>query len=263
MAIPRKRFGQHFLSDQAIITRIIRALNPNPHDHLVEIGPGQGALTIPLLRQKFQLDVIEIDRDCIAELHLRSRNSPRLHIHEQDVLTVDFSTLQRGQTPLRVFGNLPYNISTPLLFHLLKYAKHIQDMLFMLQKEVAERIAAKPHSGEYGRLSVMIQYHCAVALLFNVPPKAFYPPPKVQSSIIHLLPYHTYPHEARDYDLFAILVREAFNQRRKTLRNSLKQFVSDEVWAQLNISAQARAEELAVADFVAIANALTSIQGNK
>ena len=254
MPLPRKRFGQHFLCDQVIIARIIQVLAPQPSDHLVEIGPGQGALTLPLIKQHFSLDAIEIDHDCIAELMARTHHTPHLRIHAHDILSFDLALLHKS--PLRVFGNLPYNISTPLLFHLLKSAALIHDMLFMLQKEVGERLAALPSTKAYGRLSVMMQYHCAITLLFTVPAHAFYPPPKVESSIIHLQPYQTLPHVAENYALFATIVREAFNQRRKTLRNSLQHFVSDTVWAALPLSPKARAEELSVADFVMIANAI-------
>lgn len=254
MTTPRKRFGQHFLCDQVVIQRILQALQPRAGEHLLEIGPGQGALTIPLLKQGLSLEAIEIDHDCIAELRARSRDTPALHIHAQDVLKMDFAKL--GKAPLRLFGNLPYNISTPLLFHLLKYLPLIKDMVFMLQKEVAERIAAKPDTSDYGRLSVMMQYHCTSELLFNVAPDAFYPPPKVQSSVLRLLPFSECTLRANDYELFAVIVREAFNQRRKTLRNSLKQWLSDSIWEQLTISPKARAEELSVADFVTIANTL-------
>ena len=184
MHIPRKRFGQHFLSDQGIIQRIVAALAPRPGEHLVEIGPGQGAITLPILKLVKQFDVVELDRDLIPQLQERCAHAGKLQIHSADALEFDFSSLKNDARLLRVFGNLPYNISTPLIFHLLDFAPVIADMLFMLQREVAERLAAETASEHYGRLSVMVQYHCQVDLLFDVPPEAFYPPPQVTSSII-------------------------------------------------------------------------------
>lgn len=258
MHIPRKHFGQHFLCDQAIIHRIIAALAPKKDEQIVEIGPGQGALTLPLLKTLDHLDVIEIDRDLIPELKKRAEQGDgELHVHQADVLDFDFATLKQEEKPLRIVGNLPYNISTPLIFHLLTYAPLIKDMLFMLQKEVAERMAANANDDEYGRLSVMVQYHCKTELLFNVPPDAFFPPPKVDSSIIRLIPYQTYPYQARDYQLFESIVKHAFGQRRKTLRNSLKDIVNAEAWEKVQISSQLRPENLSVKDFVDISNAVS------
>ncbi len=255
--VPRKRFGQHFLSDQAIIQRIIAALNPKPDQHLVEIGPGQGALTVPLLKHIKQLEVVELDRDLIPELERRTHGA--LTIYSADALTFDFGSIKKDERQLRIVGNLPYNISTPLIFHLLTFASIVSDMLFMLQKEVAERLAAAPDTDDYGRLSVMVQYHCEVEVLFDVPPEAFYPPPQVQSSIIHLVPFKTLPCPAKDYLLFESIVKNAFGQRRKTLRNSLRHLVSDDIWQQINISSNLRAENLSVQDFVSIANACARI----
>lgn len=222
--IPRKRFGQHFLCDQAMIQRIVAALNPRPDDHLIEIGPGQGAMTLPVLKRAHFLEAIELDRDLIAELKTRTAHAGELVIYSADALTFDFAALQNDQRLLRIFGNLPYNISTPLLFHLLSFTNIITDMLFMLQKEVAERISAKVNDEHYGRLSVMMQYYFEADLLFDVPPQAFYPPPKVTSSIVKLKPYHTLPFKAENEALFQELVKQAFGQRRKTLRNSLKKW---------------------------------------
>lgn len=253
---PRKRFGQHFLHDHHVIDRIVSALAPKNGQHLVEIGPGQGALTIPVLRQVKQLEAVELDRDLIKELNKRSERVGELKLYVADALTFDFAQLQTDQRSLRLFGNLPYNISTPLIFHLLSFATHIEDMLFMLQKEVAERLAAKVNDDAYGRLSVMAQYHCQIDLLFDVPPSAFFPPPKVQSSIIRLTPYSQLPSKANNYDIFYNVVKHAFGQRRKTLRNSLKEMISDEVWQRITISPTERAENLSVNDFVSISNAL-------
>jgi 16S rRNA (adenine1518-N6/adenine1519-N6)-dimethyltransferase len=254
--VPRKRFGQHFLRDQAVIKRIIASLAPQSSEHLIEIGPGQGALTVPVLKQIKQLEVIEFDRDLIPVLHERCDALGRLIVHEKDVLQFDFASVKKDDRLLRVFGNLPYNISTPLIFHLLDYASIISDMVFMLQKEVAERLAAEPSTEHYGRLSVMVQYHCQVDLLFDVAPSAFHPPPQVQSSILRLTPYHTLPLHAKNYDVFADLVKQAFGQRRKTLRNSLKNIVSDAVWEKLQIKPTQRPEELSVNEFVAMSNQL-------
>lgn len=255
--IPRKRFGQHFLCDQTVIQQIVAAIHPKADEHLIEIGPGQGALTLPILKQTRQLEAIELDRDLIAELNERCRHHGDLRVYQQDVLEVDFATLKQDKRMLRVFGNLPYNISTPLLFHLLDYSDKINDMVFMLQKEVADRLAAKPATADYGRLSVMVQYHCEVEKLFDVSPQAFYPPPQVYSSIIQLLPYKTLPVRARDYAVFEKVVKQAFGQRRKTLRNSLKSLVNDGVWEKISIHSDLRPEELAVKDFVEISNEIT------
>ncbi len=261
MHIPRKRFGQNFLRDQGVVQRIVAAIRPTPVDNMVEIGPGQGALTLPVLKLAHKLSVIELDRDLIPELEARTEARGGLQIYEADALTFDFAQLQQGKRLMRVFGNLPYNISTPLLFHLLSFSGLFADMVFMLQKEVAERLAAEADSSERGRLSVMVQYHCDVELLFDVPPSAFHPPPKVTSSIVRLTPYRELPHIAKDYDLFAEIVRHAFGHRRKTLRNSLKELIDAETWEQMPVRSDLRAEVLTVKDFVDISNTLSKIQG--
>ena len=252
----RKRFGQNFLHDRHIIHKIITAIAPATHAHIVEIGPGRGALTYPLLESAKQLTAIEIDRDLIAQLR---EKAPKLHLIEGDVLKVDFSlipqslcdsSLIQGSEKLTIVGNLPYNISTPLLFHLLEFREHIEAMFFMLQKEVVLRMAAEPNSKDYGRLSVMIQYFCEVDPLFLVPPGAFTPAPQVDSMIVRLKPYALSPYGAiLDFKHFENIVRLAFNQRRKTLRNALKSLalsIPDEY-------AYKRAEELSVQDFVDLA----------
>lgn len=254
--IPRKRFGQHFLCDKTIIERIVSALAPNKDQQLVEIGPGQGALTLSVLKIARHLEVVEFDRDLIPELERRCQHQGDLHIYSADALAFDFAAIKRPDQLLRVFGNLPYNISTPLIFHLLTFMPCIADMLFMLQKEVAERMAAKENEDDYGRLSVMVQYHCQVELLFDVPATAFYPPPKVRSSVVRLIPHQKASYLAENYALFAELVKQAFGQRRKTLRNSLKQLVDDDVWAHTQIHSDLRAENLSVKDFVTLSNAL-------
>lgn len=251
---PKKRFGQHFLCDQSVIAGIVAALDPKPSDHLVEIGPGQGALTVPVLRCGVPLDVIELDRDLILELQNRMPRKSHLTIHSSDVLQFDFDTLKTDERKLRIFGNLPYNISTPLVFHLIKFSVAIKDMLFMLQKELVDRIVASPDCHDYGRLSVMVQYHYRVQKLFSVAPDAFYPPPRVQSSMIRFIPHEQLPFVANDYEHFANLVKQAFSLRRKTLRNSLRKSVPDAVWEEVDIKSDLRAENLSVADFVLLSN---------
>lgn len=250
--IPRKRFGQNFLTDQGVIQAIVRAIDPQPDDVMVEIGPGLGALTGPLLKALPRLHVVEIDRDIIARLD-KTYPADKLTIHAGDALKFDFSAL--GER-IRVVGNLPYNISTPILFHLSEYAGRIADMHFMLQKEVVERMVAAPSTPEYGRLSVMLQYRFAMDLLFVVPPDAFHPAPKVESAIVRMIPYRTLPHPAQDEALFGAIVTAAFGQRRKTLRNTLKNYLTAEALTALGIDPGRRAEELGVAEFVRIANSL-------
>lgn len=254
MTIARKRFGQHFLRDQEIIDKIIDVLSPKSDQHLIEIGPGQGALTLPLLKRLRFLEAIELDRDLILELEQKCEKYGKLIIYPGDVLEFDFAKIKQDDRLLRVFGNLPYNISTPLIFHLLTYSSIIADMLFMLQKEVANRLSAKAGSKEYGRLSVMVQYHCQVETLFDVSPNAFYPPPNVRSSMVSLIPYKELPYPSKNYAVFASIVKHAFGQRRKTVRNSLKDLVSDDIWAHLKLHSDLRAENLDVKDFVAISN---------
>lgn len=254
MHTPRKRFGQHFLCDPLVISNIIAAISPKRDDHLIEIGPGQGAITIPLLEYVETLEVVELDRDLIPNLMNRAHHNPHLMIHQADALVFDFGTLKKDKRLLRMVGNLPYNISTPLLFHLLSYTNLISDMVFMLQKEVAERIAAEPSSPHYGRLSVMMQYYCETELLFDVSPNAFYPPPKVDSSIIRLAPHQEKIHSARDEKYFSEIVKAAFEMRRKTLRNSLKNWIDDASWEKIGIDPQLRAENLSVYDFVKMSN---------
>jgi len=253
---PRKRFGQHFLCDQAVVHRIVGALAPKVGQHIVEIGPGQGAITLPILKLAQQIDVVELDRDLIPELEERTDRAGRINVHEADALAFDFASLKTDSRLLRICGNLPYNISTPLIFHLLTYANIVSDMLFMLQKEVAERLAAPADSEHYGRLSVMTQYFCDVHLLFDVSPNAFFPPPKVMSSIVQLVPFKEPPHKANDFKKFEDVVKQAFNQRRKTLRNSLKTLVDADVWANVSVRPEQRPEELTVQQFVEISNAI-------
>lgn len=250
--IPRKRFGQHFLTDQAVIADIIAEVRPQAEDAMVEIGPGLGALTAPLASVLRHLHVVEIDRDIIARLQ-RAYPPARLSVHAGDVLEFDFAALPRE---LRVVGNLPYNISTPLLFHLARYAERIRDMHFTLQKEVVERMVAIPGRSDYGRLSVMLQYRFEMQLLLEIAPDAFSPPPQVDSAVVRMLPRPQTQLAAVSPAAMEQVVRRAFGQRRKTLRNSLDGVLEAGDFAALGIAPGLRAENLTVADFVAIGNHL-------
>jgi 16S rRNA (adenine1518-N6/adenine1519-N6)-dimethyltransferase len=249
--IPRKRFGQNFLQDDSIIERIVSAIHPRPNETVVEIGPGLGALTQPLLRTLGKLQVVELDRDIIPQLKTRCEKLGGLTVHEADALKFDFHAC--GQD-LHVVGNLPYNISTPIMFHLFSQLDCIRQMHFMLQKEVVDRMVASPGNKEYGRLSVMVQYYCEVESLFDVPPEAFYPAPKVNSSIVQLTPYKVLPYPVENKIFFDEIVREAFNQRRKTLRNSLRKYFTDEDFTRAGINPDLRAENLTVNEFVKLTN---------
>jgi 16S rRNA (adenine1518-N6/adenine1519-N6)-dimethyltransferase len=249
----KKQFGQNFLVDQNIIADIVRAIRPEPDDNMVEIGPGLGALTRPLLKQLNKLHVVEIDRDIIARLKT-DYPQDRIVIHEGDALKFDFATLG---TPLRIVGNLPYNISSPLLFHFAGYADRITDMHFMLQNEVVERMVAEPSTPAYGRLSVMLQYRFYMEKLLDVPPQSFRPAPKVDSAIVRMIPVPADKIAVKDEALFAKVVLAAFGQRRKTLRNTLKGYLNEADFELLGIDAQLRAENLGVAEFTRIANHLS------
>ena len=248
---PKKSLGQHFLTDAHYIERILKAIDPQHGDHMVEIGPGPGALTGPLAQRLDHLHVVELDRDLAATLAARLA-AGNLTIHQQDALDFDFGSLP---TPLRVVGNLPYNVSTPLLFQVARFADGIKDCTFMLQKEVVDRMAAAPSTPDYGRLSVMLQYRFQVRRLFIVPPGAFHPPPKVDSAIVRMVPLGADRLRAREDGRFAEVVTAAFGQRRKTLRNTLKPWLTQEDIAALGIDSQLRAENLGVAEFVQLANA--------
>jgi 16S rRNA (adenine1518-N6/adenine1519-N6)-dimethyltransferase len=258
----RRRFGQNFLVAPGIIRKIVDAIAPRAGDTVVEIGPGLGAITEPLLERIDHLQVVEIDRDLIARL--RNRFPPeRLTIHEGDALQFDFGAL-KGAGPLKIVGNLPYNISSPLLFHLVAFAPVVHDMHFMLQKEVVDRMVAEPGSKDFGRLSVMLQYHYHMERMFVVPPGAFNPPPKVDSAIVLMIPRvigtGTGTGEAaKDLALFARVVTAAFSQRRKMLRNTLREFISEPDLAALGIAPTARAEDIAVTDYVRLANSLADL----
>ena len=250
--VARKRFGQNFLIDQQVIADIVNAVAPKRDACVVEIGPGLGALTDPLLKRLDHLHVVEIDRDIIARL--KQRYSPeKLTIHEGDALAFDFGSLTESK--LHVVGNLPYNISTPLLFHLASFADHVFDMHFMLQKEVVERMVAEPGTADYGRLSVMLQYRFFMDWLFDVPPESFDPAPKVDSAVVRLIPRPAHELTVKNEVRFASLVSAAFAQRRKMLRNNLKEIVSQEQLVALGIAPTARAEELSLEDYIRLSNA--------
>ncbi|WP_054112658.1 16S rRNA (adenine(1518)-N(6)/adenine(1519)-N(6))-dimethyltransferase RsmA [Marinagarivorans algicola] len=252
----RKRFGQNFLHDQRVISHIVRSIRPSATDNMVEIGPGKGAITSLILDVCPNLNVVELDRDLIPILREKFGHLEHFHINEADALKFDFAQLGSAERPLRIVGNLPYNISTPLIFHLLSYSDRVQDMHFMLQKEVVVRMAAKENENNYGRLSIMTQYLCEVEHLFDVGPECFDPQPKVDSAIVRLTPYKTPPHPADDHKTLDLVVRTAFSQRRKTLRNTLKTLLSSEELEALSIDPSKRPENLALSTYVTIANYL-------
>ncbi|WFE68150.1 16S rRNA (adenine(1518)-N(6)/adenine(1519)-N(6))-dimethyltransferase RsmA [Thiomicrospira sp. R3] len=254
----KKQFGQNFLNNPNVIHNIVAAINPKTDQHLVEIGPGEAALTEPLLERVAKLDIIEIDRDLIAPLTRRFQNKPSFHLHNTDALKFDYrQLLEQPGEKLRIVGNLPYNISSPLIFHLMDQADIISDMHFMLQKEVVERITATPGNKAFGRLTVMVQYTCQTEYLFSVGPENFTPPPKVDSAIVRLIPHATRPYTADNFIDFAALVKQAFSQKRKTLRNTLKNWLTTEQIEQCDIDPGLRAEALNLADFVRLANLYT------
>lgn len=251
---PRKRFGQNFLHDAAVIGHILSSIRARPGEHWVEIGPGQGALTEPLLKTGVRLDLVELDRDLVALLKAKFHGHPNLTVHSADALKFDFRALAGDGEKLRIIGNLPYNISTPLMFHLLETAGCIEDMHFMLQKEVVERLCAAPGSKQYGRLGIMMQYYCATEWLFDVPPESFDPVPKVMSAVVKLTPHAAPPVRVNNMAKFNEVVTHAFSQRRKTIRNSLKKLIPEDQWADLAIDPGNRAENLSLADYAKISN---------
>ena len=263
--VARKRFGQNFLVAQGVIKNIIDAIAPQDDETIVEIGPGLGALTDPLLQRIRHLHVVEIGRDLIARLRSRYP-AERLTIHEGDALEFDFGAL-KSEGRLKIIGNLPYNISSPLLFHLVEFSRLVAEMHFMLQKEVVDRMVAAPGSSDFGRLSVMLQYRYQMDCLFVVPPESFNPPPKIESAIVRMIPRKfdlsvgaddTPPCIARDESRFAQVVLAAFSQRRKMLRNTLRAHVTDSELSALNIDPMARAEDIGVTDYVRLSNYLTA-----
>ncbi len=260
---PRKRFGQHFLHDPGVIQRLIETIHPLPGQHLVEIGPGRGALTLPLLRAAGRLDVIEIDRDLIPLLEQKAKELPGLRIHQADALHFDFKSLAQAGKKLRVAGNLPYNISTPLLFHFFEQIEVMQDLTLMLQREVAERLAAPPGGKTYGRLSVMAQCHARAEIMFDIGPGAFSPPPRVRSSVVRLAPRPVAERPpVHDWPRFERLVAAAFSARRKTLRNALRAYLRTEDFLKLDIDPGLRPECLTAWDYARLSNFETA-RGNK
>lgn len=253
--VARKRFGQNFLHDQEVINRIIASISPRESDLLVEIGPGQAALTRPLLESGAELHLIELDRDLVSRLQDQFSDQSNITIHAGDALNADLPEIT-GHRPFRLVGNLPYNISTPLIFHVLQWHEQVVDMHFMLQKEVVDRMAASPGSKAYGRLSVMTQFRCNVTPLFDVPPESFSPAPKVFSSIVRLQPLKQPPADAGSFENLSKVVSAAFSMRRKTLRNSLKKlFTSDQIIAT-GIDPGQRAEQLSLPQFATLARSL-------
>jgi len=264
----KKRFGQNFLVDTSVINLIVDSIQPHADDIMIEIGPGLGAITKPLLTRLNNLNVIELDRDIIPKLvnncvFADINNKQKLHVNEADVLKfnfADFYTQHNSDSltekKLRIVGNLPYNISTPVLFHLLNYRHLIEDMHFMLQKEVVDRIVASPGNKHYGRLSVMLQTYCNTQALFQVPPYAFEPAPKVDSAILRLQPKEQYKDKINDFTQYESLVRDAFSQRRKTLKNTLKNTCTVEQIESADLSPSQRAEELSINDFVNLYNSI-------
>lgn len=259
MHAPRKRFGQNFLHDPRVIARIVQVIAPHAGEHVIEIGPGRGAITLPLLACGVDLDVIELDRDLIANLsRLAAPPSASLRIHNADALEFDLCGLAQDGRKLRVAGNLPYNISTPLLFRLIEQHACIEDMHLMLQKEVVERMAASAGGRDYGRLSVMVQYHCRVQPLFTIGPGAFFPQPRVDSCFVRLIPHSSAEIRTMNEDVFTLVVRTAFMHRRKTLRNALKGLATAEIFAAADIDADRRPEQLDLHEYVRLSDRLAA-----
>jgi len=254
----KKRFGQNFLHNDAVISDIIDAINPEPGENLVEIGPGLGALTEPVVERAKKLSVVELDRDLAKRLRHHPFLAPHLTIYETDALNFDFAQLafdENGiEQPLRIFGNLPYNISTPLIFHLLTFKDKVKDMHFMLQKEVVERMASGPDCKAYGRLSIMTQYQCQVMPVMEIGPEAFKPAPKVDSAIVRLIPHKVIKNPVKKISALNTVCLAAFNQRRKTIRNGFKKLISVEQLASLDIDANLRPENLTIDDYIKLAN---------
>ncbi len=253
----RKRFGQNFLHDDYIIESIVNAIHPLPGDNLIEIGPGLAALTEPVAERAGHLNVVELDKDLAERLENHPELKDKLSVNQGDAMKFDFRQLDTGgDKKMRIFGNLPYNVSTPLMFHLFEFADRIQDMHFMLQKEVVNRLCASPGGKNYGRLTVMAQYYCKMIPVLEVPPESFKPAPKVDSAVVRLVPHETLPYPAKDLATLERVCKEGFSLRRKTIRNVFKQTIDAEALESLGINPSARPENLALKDFVAIANYL-------
>jgi len=253
----KKRFGQNFLHDEGVISKIVDAIDPEPGENLIEIGPGLGALTEPVIDRAGAISVVELDRDLAHRLRHHPFIASKLTIYEADALKFDFSEIASKEKPLRIFGNLPYNISTPLIFHLLTFKESVKDMHFMLQKEVVERMAASENCKAYGRLSIMTQYQCQVIPVMKIGPEAFKPAPKVDSAIVRLIPHSEIKNPVKDINSLNQVCLAAFNQRRKTIRNSFKKLFTVEQLTDLGIDATLRAENLPISDFIKLANFLT------
>jgi len=253
----KKRFGQNFLHDEGVISRIVDAINPEPGENLIEIGPGLGALTEPVIDRAGPISVVELDRDLAHRLRHHPFLASKVTIHEADALKFDFSEIANDEKPLRIFGNLPYNISTPLIFHLLTFKDSVKDMHFMLQKEVVQRMAASHNCKAYGRLSIMTQYQCQVIPVMEIGPEAFKPAPKVDSAIVRLIPHGEIKNPVKDIKSLNQVCLAAFNQRRKTIRNSFKKLFTVEQLTALDIDATLRPENLPISDYIKLANFLT------
>ncbi|MBM88535.1 MAG: 16S rRNA (adenine(1518)-N(6)/adenine(1519)-N(6))-dimethyltransferase [Gammaproteobacteria bacterium] len=253
----RKRFGQNFLLDTNIIQKIVDCIAPSSKDHLVEIGPGQGALTKPLAQSGARLDCIEIDRDLAEFLKKQFVEQASVNVFQHDILKFDLNNLAPKKKSLRVIGNLPYNISTPVIFHLLKNHHLIYDMIFMLQLEVVQRLIASPGNKAYGRLRLMVQYFCDIEHVFNIPSSAFIPKPNVVSAIVRLKPHDSFPITAKNPEFLETVIRTAFNQRRKTIRNSLRNIIPEAKLQSLPIDISLRPEKLSLADYVLLSDQIS------
>ncbi len=250
----RKRFGQHLLIDKSVIENIVHVIHPNENQLICEIGPGKGAITFPILRKSKKLHAIEIDRDLVNHLEKNYRERGELIIHQMDVLNFDLSSISSNTRSIRLIGNLPYNISTPLLFHLLKYKDLINDMHFMLQKEVVDRITASTFDSNYSRLTIMIQTHYDATKLFNIAPEQFDPPPKVNSSFMRLIPIDKHTKQIKNMSMFSKLIETAFQQRRKTIKNSLAKLVNEEQLKNANIQPSQRPQEISIQQYINLSN---------
>lgn len=254
----RKRFGQHLLTDKNTISDIVQVINPSPQQNICEIGPGLGAITIPLLMHMGTMQAIEIDRDLSTELLKRCKAVGDLALYQADVLKFNFNDIASADQPVRLIGNLPYNISTPLLFHLLQFSNIIEDMHFMLQKEVVERITATPGNSEYSRLSVMVQSYYKVESLFDIGPSMFSPPPKVTSSFMRLIPCDVAQGKLIDRSLFNRIVEIAFHQRRKTIKNNLASIASENQLQQALIDPNLRPQEISIRQYISLTKQLSN-----
>ena len=256
--ILRKRFGQHFLTDKTIIHTIVQIINPTVKQNICEIGPGLGAITLPILKKINQMHAVEIDRDLAQELQVKCKDIGTVIIHNADVLKFNFNDIADPNQPMRLIGNLPYNISTSLLFHLLNFSSLIMDMHFMLQKEVVDRIIAKPGHSQYSRLTVMVQSYYDVESLLDISPDMFTPPPKVNSSFLRLMQNDVYEKKIKNRNLFNNIIDTAFNQRRKTIKNSLSSIVSRQQLENAIIDPDLRPQEISIQQYIKLSNQLVN-----